>query len=102
MALTHTGSHGIVSGNWRTALVVVIAFVVAWLVSRASGIVAVWVARWYERRQLGGETRPADSAVLMRIKRRETLTSLVRTSVRYLAYGVALVVGLAQLSGWTR
>jgi len=38
----------------------------------------------------------------LRIKRRETLTSLVRTSVRYVAYAAALVVSLVQLSGWNR
>jgi len=93
---------GPLSGNWRTLAIVVAAFFVAWLVSRASGIVAGWAARWYDHRQLGGDVRPADSGVLLRVKRRETLTSLVRTSVRYLAYGVALAICFVQLSGWSR
>ena len=93
---------GPLSGNWRTLAIVVAAFFVAWLVSRASGIVAGWAARWYDHRQLGGDVRPADSGVLLRVKRRETLTSLVRTSVRYLAYGIALAICFVQLSGWSR
>jgi len=90
------------SSNWRTVAIIVAAFVGAWLVSRASGILAEWVARWYDRRQLAGEVGPADSAILLRIKRRETLTSLVRTSVRYAAYGVALAISFVQLSGWSK
>jgi small conductance mechanosensitive channel len=90
------------SSNWRTVTIIAVAFVAAWLVSRASGILAEWVARWYDRRQLAGEAGPADSAVLLRIKRRETLTSLVRTSVRYAAYGVAVAISFVQLSGWSK
>jgi small-conductance mechanosensitive channel len=90
------------SSNWRTVAIIVAAFVGAWLVSRASGILAEWVARWYDRRQLAGEVGPADSAILLRIKRRETLTSLVRTSVRYAAYGVAVAISFVQLSGWSK
>jgi len=90
------------SSNWRTVTIIVAAFVAAWLVSRASGILAEWVARWYDRRQLAGEAGPADSAILLRIKRRETLTSLVRTSVRYAAYGVAVAISFVQLSGWSK
>jgi hypothetical protein len=88
--------------TWQTVIVIVAAFAVAWLVSRASGIVANWAARWYDRRQLGGMSGPADSAVLLRVKRRETLTSLIRTSVRYAAYGIALAITFVQLSGWSR
>ena len=92
----------VTSGDWRTVTIIVVAFAGAWLVSRASGILAEWVARWYDRRQLHGQAAPADSAVLLRIKRRETLTSLVRTSVRYAAYGVALAISFVQLSGWSK
>jgi small conductance mechanosensitive channel len=90
------------SSNWRTVTIIVAAFAAAWLVSRASGILAEWVARWYDRRQLHGQAAPADSAILLRIKRRETLTSLVRTSVRYAAYGIALAISFVQLSGWSK
>ena len=64
------------SGDWTTAAVIVTAFVAAWLVSRASGIVAEFAVRRYERRQLGGETVPADTGVLLRLNRRETMISL--------------------------
>jgi hypothetical protein len=42
--------------------VIVTAFVAAWLISRASGIVAEFAVRRYERRQLGDEAAPADTA----------------------------------------
>ena len=90
------------SGNWGTATVIAAAFVVAWLVSRASGIVATLVARWYDRRHLHGATGPADTGVLVRLKRRDTTVSLARTTVRYVAYGIALVIAVAQLSGWSK
>ena len=90
------------SGRWGTVSVIVAALVVAWLVSRASTIVALWVARWWDRRNLNDVGGPADTGVLLRMKRRETLVSLVRTSVRYAAYGAFLVVSVAVLIGWSR
>lgn len=89
-------------GGWGTLIVIASLFVTAWLVSRASGILAGGFARWYERRHLTGDTGPADTGVLVRLKRRDTTVSLVRTSVRYLAYGLALVLSIAELSGWSR
>ena len=41
---------------------------------------------------------PADTGVMTSLKRRETAISLVRTSVRYAAYGLALVLALGTLS----
>ncbi len=97
------GTHGMhLGGGWTTAGVIVAAFVAAWLVSRASGIVAEFAVRRYERRQLGDETAPADTGVLLRLNRRETMISLVRTSIRYLAYGFAIAISIGQLLGWTK
>jgi small-conductance mechanosensitive channel len=89
-------------GGWTTAGVIVTAFVAAWLISRASGIVAEFAVRRYERRQLGDEAAPADTGVLVRLNRRETMISLVRTSIRYLAYGFAIAISIGQLLGWTK
>jgi small conductance mechanosensitive channel len=41
---------------------------------------------------------PADTGVMTSLKRRETAISLIRTSVRYFAYGVALILALGALS----
>ena len=97
------GTHGMhLGGGWTTAGVIVTAFVAAWLISRASGIVAEFAVRRYERRQLGDESAPADTGVLLRLNRRETMISLVRTSIRYLAYGFAIAISIGQLLGWTK
>jgi Mechanosensitive ion channel len=96
------GAAHVPQGVWGTAIVIVLVFAGAWLVSRASGLVAEGFARWYERRHLVGETGPADTGVLLRLKRRDTAVSLVRTSVRYIAYGVAVALSVAQLSGWSK
>jgi small-conductance mechanosensitive channel len=97
------GTHGMhLGGGWTTAGVIVTAFVAAWLISRASGIVAEFAVRRYERRQLGDEAAPADTGVLVRLNRRETMISLVRTSIRYLAYGFAIAISIGQLLGWTK
>ncbi|HET8805021.1 MAG TPA: hypothetical protein VFM47_01020, partial [Gaiellales bacterium] len=97
------GTHGMhLGGGWTTAGVIVMAFVTAWLISRASGIVAEFAVRRYERRQLGDETAPADTGVLLRLNRRETMISLVRTSIRYLAYGFAIAISIGQLLGWSK
>ncbi len=90
------------SGNWRTAALIVGAFLVAWVVAKASGRVAEIVTRWWERRH--GETGPSpdDTAALRGLKRRDTAVSLVRTTVRYVAFGLALVFSFVQVSGFSR
>jgi moderate conductance mechanosensitive channel len=86
--------------RWTTVGVIVALFVAAWLFSRASNVLAGIIVRRYERRSLSDETAPADTGALIRLKRHETMLSLVRTSVRYVAYGIAIVLSVAQLSGW--
>ena len=83
--------------TWQTAAWVVGVFAVAWLVSRLSGRLANWVVRRNEAKHMSGEG-PADTGVMTSLKRRETAISLIRTSVRYFAYGVALILALGTLS----
>jgi small-conductance mechanosensitive channel len=83
--------------TWETAITVVAVFVAAWLISRMSGRLANWVVRRNEARHLSGEG-PADTGVMTSLKRRETAVSLVRTTVRYAAYGFALVLALGTIS----
>ena len=83
--------------TWQTAAWVVGVFAAAWLVSRLSGRLATWVVRRNEARHLSGDG-PADTGVMTSLKRRETAISLVRTSVRYTAYGLALILALGSLS----
>lgn len=79
--------------SWQEALRVVVPFAVAWLVSRASGRLAEWIVRRTEDRRLGGDGT-VDTGVIAGLNRRETAISLVRTTVRYVAYGTALLVAL--------
>jgi hypothetical protein len=83
--------------TWQTAAWVVGVFAAAWLVSRLSGRLAGWVVRRNEARHLSGDG-PADTGVMTSLKRRETAISLIRTSVRYAAYGLALILALGALS----
>src|SRR5437764_925935 len=76
---------------------VVGVFAAAWLVSRLSGRLATWIVRRQEARHLSADD-PADTGVMTSLKRRETAVSLVRTSVRYAAYGLALVLAFGALS----
>ena len=105
MALRHTVGMGtsasfltaLPTPTWQTAAWVVGVFAAAWLISRLSGRLANWIVRHNEARHMSGEG-PADTGVMTSLKRRETAISLVRTSVRYAAYGLALILALGSLS----
>jgi len=83
--------------TWQTAAWVVGVFGAAWIVSRLSGRLANWVVRRNEAKHMSGDG-PADTGVMTSLKRRETAISLIRTSVRYFAYGAALILALGALS----
>ena len=69
-------------------------FLAAIVVSRIAGRVAAWLV---SRRAVQGEDAPADAVA--RLQQRETAASLTQTSVRYLAFGLALVLSIIVLSG---
>lgn len=78
------------------ALVVVAYFGVAFLVSRAAGLVA---GAWHSLavRRAGGDRGAAERVFLG--KQRETAISLAETSVRYLAFLAAFAAAVATLTG---
>jgi small conductance mechanosensitive channel len=82
---------------WRTVTFCVIAFVAAWVVSRLSKRLAEWMVGRYEAKHFDPATASTD--VILGLKRRETIVSLVQSSVRYAAYGIAVVFTLLQLAG---
>ncbi|MDX6630483.1 MAG: moderate conductance mechanosensitive channel [Gaiellales bacterium] len=82
---------------WRRAAYVAIAFVLAWVVSRLSSRMAERVVRRYEARNV--DPAGASTGVIVSLKRHETIVSLVQTSVRYAAYGLATLFGILQLAG---
>jgi small conductance mechanosensitive channel len=84
------------SASWETAVVIVVALFAAWMISRLSTRMAEAMVRRNERRKLAGGA--PDTAVLRSLKRRQTTVSLVRTSVRYVAWGVAIAIILLQVT----
>jgi small-conductance mechanosensitive channel len=90
------------SGNWRTAALIVGSFLIAWIVSKASGRLAELITRRWERRHGDTGPSPDDTAALRGLKRRDTAVSLIRTTVRYVAFLLALAFSLVQISGFSK
>jgi small conductance mechanosensitive channel len=82
---------------WRTVAYVVIAYALAWVVSRVSKRLAERIVRRYEAKNV--DPKGASTGVIISLKRHETFVSLVQTTVRYLAYVLATLFAIAQLSG---
>src|SRR5919109_2830758 len=76
------------------AVLIVGMFLAAYVVSRLAGRFGGWLVA---RRAVQGEDAPADA--LARLQQRETAASLTQTSVRYVAFGLALVLSIIVLSG---
>ena len=74
-----------------------LAFVLAWIVSRLSKRIAERFVRRYEAKHVDPEG--ASTGVIISLKRHETIVSLVQTSVRYVAYVIATLFAITQLSG---
>jgi small-conductance mechanosensitive channel len=90
------------SGNWHTAALVVGSFVIAWVASKASGRLAELITRWWERRHGEAGPSPDDTAALRGLKRRDTAVSLVSTTVRYVAFLLAIAFSFVQISGLSK
>jgi small-conductance mechanosensitive channel len=77
---------------------VVAAFVAAWLVGRVAQRLATRFVDRSERRRrrAGGEL---DTAIMTSLRQRETAIDLIATTVRYLAFGIALVLSFVAISG---
>ena len=77
--------------------IVLAAFAAAWLIARASGVVAARVLRWHE--QLHAGTDPGETGKLTEVKRQETLVALIRTGIAYAGFATAAVLTFAELIG---
>ena len=82
--------------------IAVAALVVAWAISRLSRRLAERVSARLERRRATGEESPADTAAMVSLKRYDTTVSLVHTTIRYIAFAIALVIVVLQLIGPTQ
>lgn len=89
--------HPALSGDGLRISVAVAAFAAAWLVSRFSGR----LARWIVRRLQSAAPADSDTRVITGLKRRETVVSIVQTTVRYFAYLAAVMVAMSQLASGT-
>jgi hypothetical protein len=86
-----------ISEPWRTVAYSVVAVLSAWLISRASTQLSEWAVGRYEARHSSSDSATTD--VMLGLKRRETLVSLVQTSVRYAAYGLATLFVVVRVAG---
>jgi Mechanosensitive ion channel len=84
-----------------TVVIVVGLFVLAWIVSRVAAQLAVSLVDRGERRKRHG-AKEMDTGVITGIRQRETAISLIQTSVRYLAFAVALLLSIVVLTGAQR
>ena len=78
-------------------LVIAGLFLLAWLVARSSGWLAMRVLDWHDRRQ--STTDLAATGKMLNLKRRETLISMIRAALIYVAFGTAIVLSIGQLAG---
>jgi small conductance mechanosensitive channel len=83
---------------WRSICLVAAAFALAWFASRLSRRLAEWIVARNEARHFDGD--PATSGVITGLKRRATIVSLVQSTLRYAAYGLALLFALTQVAGF--
>jgi len=83
------------------AVIVVALFVLAWVVSRVAARLAAYFVDRSDRRRRGA-TKDFDTGVITGLRQRETAISLIETSVRYLAFALALVLSIVVLSGAQR
>src|ERR671914_1862449 len=85
------------SSPWGRILVIAALFLCAWLLGRASGVIARWVVEWHDRRNVDADL--AETGKIAGIKRRETLIGIVRAGIAYAGFAAAGVLGFAQLLG---
>ena len=78
-------------------LVIAGVFALAWLVARSSGWLALRVLAWHDRRQSSADL--AATGKMLNLKRRETLVSVIRALLIYVAFGTAIVLSIGQLTG---
>lgn len=82
-------------------LVILGLFGLAWAVGRLAARLAAFIVDRSERRRRGSEAT-YDTGVITGLRQRETAVSLIQTSVRYLAFTIALVLSVVALSGAQR
>jgi moderate conductance mechanosensitive channel len=85
------------SSSWGRIVVIAALFAAAWLLARASGVIARRVVDWHDRRNVDIDLE--QTGKIAGIKRRETLVGIVRAGIAYTGFAAAGVLGFAQLLG---
>jgi small conductance mechanosensitive channel len=78
-------------------LVIAGLFALAWLVARSGGWLAMRVLAWHDRKQSSADL--AATGTMLNLKRRETLVSVIRALITYVAFGTAIVLSIGQFTG---
>jgi small-conductance mechanosensitive channel len=78
-------------------LVIVTLFALAWVVARSSGWLALRVLAWNDRRSSSSDLEATGK--MANLKRRETLVSIIRAAIIYVAFGAAVILSIGQLIG---
>lgn len=78
-------------------LVIVTLFALAWVVARSSGWLALRVLGWNDRRSSSSDLEATGK--MANLKRRETLVSIIRAAIIYVAFGAAVILSIGQLIG---
>jgi small conductance mechanosensitive channel len=78
-------------------LVILGLFALAWLIARSSGWVAMHILAWHDRRHRSTDLEATGK--MTNLKRRETLVSVIRAAIIYVAFGAAIVLSLGQIMG---
>jgi small-conductance mechanosensitive channel len=86
--------------GWHTAAVVVGLFVIAYLVTRFSRRLAGRLIERWDKAHFEDGQPVDDTGAIRGLKRRDTAVSLISTTVRYVAFGVALVLSIGQIAGF--
>lgn len=84
------------SSPWGRVVVIIALFALAFIVSRLSAAVARRALVWHDRRHA---ERDLEATGIADLKRRETLVSVIRTGIGYAAFGTAVFLSVAQLTG---
>src|SRR3954466_9141700 len=82
---------------WGRIVVILGVFALAWTVARGTAWLAGRILTWHDGRHSDADLQTTGK--IADLKRRETLVSVIRTGITYLAIAIALIVAVGQLTG---
>lgn len=83
-------------------LAILVLFALAWLITRFAAAAARWLVGRSELRYGTRAGRFIAESLREELRQRETAVALIQTSIRYVVYGVAIVLSIAVLIGARR